>query len=272
MSSPIVAVDHLRVASADVRADCANYRALLGFEPILDGEIEGRPTAIFRTGNVHLVLASPAGGESGLCEICFRIDDRERLRRRLARLGLVLARDAAVDPLAALGEGAATGYLDVLDAGAARGLAVSFVSRRESPAAPVSPRVQGLDHVVIASAGATGTGFFLGAQLGLDLRMDITREDWNGRLMFFRCGDVIVEVFQPLDGAAAADTGHDRFHGLSWRVDDADLAHDALVARGLNVSEVRVGRKPGTRVLTVRDGTAGVATLLLEPAAAGRRA
>ena len=38
----------------------------------------------------------------------------------------------------------------------------------------------------------------------------------------------------------------------------------APAAAGLDVSEVRAGRKPGTRVLTLRDGTCGVPTLLLE--------
>jgi len=36
-------------------------------------------------------------------------------------------------------------------------------------------------------------------------------------------------------------------------------------AAGLDVAEVRLGRKPGTRVFTVRDKTCGVPTLVLEP-------
>jgi len=32
----------------------------------------------------------------------------------------------------------------------------------------------------------------------------------------------------------------------------------------IDVSEVRTGRKPGTRVLTVRTGTCGIPTLLVE--------
>jgi hypothetical protein len=32
----------------------------------------------------------------------------------------------------------------------------------------------------------------------------------------------------------------------------------------VDVSEVRTGRKPGTRVLSVWDGTCGIRTLLLE--------
>jgi hypothetical protein len=36
------------------------------------------------------------------------------------------------------------------------------------------------------------------------------------------------------------------------------------VADGVDVSEIRAGRKPGTRVMTVRNGTCGVPTLLVE--------
>jgi hypothetical protein len=54
--------------------------------------------------------------------------------------------------------------------------------------------------------------------------------------------------------------------GLSWRVADIDAARARLAAAGLDVSEVRGGRKPGTRVMSVRDGTCGINTLLLERA------
>ena len=39
---------------------------------------------------------------------------------------------------------------------------------------------------------------------------------------------------------------------------------------GVDVSEVRTGRKPGTRVMTVRSGTCGVPTLLVQPSAGKR--
>jgi hypothetical protein len=39
------------------------------------------------------------------------------------------------------------------------------------------------------------------------------------------------------------------------------------VADGVEVSEVRTGRKPGTRVMTVRSGTCGVPTLIVQSSA-----
>ena len=81
--------------------------------------------------------------------------------------------------------------------------------------------------------------------------------------MFFRCGDMIVELAHDLK--AGVLSGPDRFGGLSWRVPDAGRAHDRLEAAGFSVSEARPGRKPGTRVFTVRAGTCNVLTLMLEP-------
>jgi hypothetical protein len=55
--------------------------------------------------------------------------------------------------------------------------------------------------------------------------------------------------------------------GLSWRVADIDATRTRLMAAGIDVSEVRTGRKPGTRVLSARSGTCGIHTLLVEPTA-----
>ena len=94
------------------------------------------------------------------------------------------------------------------------------------------------------------------------MALDRSHPDW-GRLMFFRCGDLIVEVVQR-PGNEALRQAHDRLWGLSWRVADIEATRARLVSAGVDVSEVRTGRKPGTRVLTVRNGTCGVPTLLVE--------
>jgi hypothetical protein len=52
--------------------------------------------------------------------------------------------------------------------------------------------------------------------------------------------------------------------GLSWRVADIEATRARLLADGIDVSEVRSGRKPGTRVMSVRGGACGIHTLLLE--------
>jgi hypothetical protein len=93
------------------------------------------------------------------------------------------------------------------------------------------------------------------------MALDRSHPDW-GRLMFFRCGDLIVEiVHRP---GTAVDPAQDRLYGMSWSVDNAEATRDRLLSAGVDVSEVRTGRKPGTRVLTVRSGTCGIPTLLVE--------
>jgi hypothetical protein len=80
--------------------------------------------------------------------------------------------------------------------------------------------------------------------------------------MFFRCGDLIVEVtHRP---GKHADAARDSLWGMTWRVADIDATRERLVASDVDVSEVRNGRKPGTRVMTVKSGTCGIPTLLLE--------
>jgi catechol 2,3-dioxygenase-like lactoylglutathione lyase family enzyme len=128
--------------------------------------------------------------------------------------------------------------------------------------------ISGIDHAVVQSRDADAAIAFYAEGLGLRLALDRRFPDWGMRLCFFRVGGVTIELAQPLDPGASADAPAqgDRLWGLSWRVPDADAAHERLVAAGIDVSPVRKGRKPGTRVLSVKDGTCGVPTLLLEPA------
>ena len=79
------------------------------------------------------------------------------------------------------------------------------------------------------------------------MALDRSHEDW-GQLMFFRCGDLIVELVRR-PGSACRERP-DSCLGLSWRVADVDAARARLAAAGIDVSEVRAGRKPGTRVMT----------------------
>src|SRR5258705_6988034 len=120
-----------------------------------------------------------------------------------------------------------------------------------------------MDHVVVSSADPERAGALYGARLGLDMALDRSHPDW-GRLMFFRCGDLIVEVVHRPGKDAVADKAHDKLWGLIWRVADIDATRARLASAGIDVSDVRTGRKPGPRVLTARNGTCGIPTLLAE--------
>jgi catechol 2,3-dioxygenase-like lactoylglutathione lyase family enzyme len=134
---------------------------------------------------------------------------------------------------------------------------------------PLAPQakgaIAGLDHVVIRTANVDRAVANFGGRLGLDLRLDRANEQWGARQLFFRCGDGVVEFGASLKHPTS-DTP-DSFGGLAWRVTDAPAAQAAIAAAGFDVSEVRTGRKPGTRTFTVRDAPGGVPTICIEQGA-----
>lgn len=143
---------------------------------------------------------------------------------------------------------------------------MSWLSAREGDSDAGLPPggVEALDHVVILSADLEASRSFYGTDLGIRLALDRSFEARGVRLLFFRIGGVTLEIGGRL-GAEPRPEAPDRFGGLAWRVADADAAHARLSADGFDVSGVRPGHKPGTRVLTVRGPVHGVPTLLIEP-------
>jgi catechol 2,3-dioxygenase-like lactoylglutathione lyase family enzyme len=254
----ITGLDHVVIAVRDLSAGVATYETLLNAHASQAQEHDGIASALIATSNVAVELIAPADvgvaaerlraaladGE-GLKSLVFGVSDIGRMHRRCERVGL--APDAVSERVAWRSFRAATERT--------HGVRLFFIERREQLAATSGI---GLDHVVIRTADPERAAALYGARLGLDLRLD--REVAGRRLMFFRCGDAVIEIAQ--DSAAGE---HDRLWGLSWRVENADAERDRLAAAGLDVSEVRKGMKPGTRVFTVRDRTCGVPTLMIEP-------
>ena len=113
---------------------------------------------------------------------------------------------------------------------------------------------------IVRTGDAERTAADLGARVGLDLRLDRRLTEHGFRGLFFRCGDAVVEVAAPIEPTGDPDS----FGGLAWRSADIEATRERLVAGGVEVSEVRTGRKPGTRVATVRDRALGTPTLIIE--------
>ena len=132
--------------------------------------------------------------------------------------------------------------------------------------------VHALDHVVVQTADPDAAKILYGEKLGLRLALDREFPQWHSRMLFFRVGGATVEVVAGAGGSAdeqAPAADRDRLSGLCWRVGDAEAARARLAEEGFDVSEVRPGRKPGTRVFTLRDGSCGIPTLILEAGPAG---
>jgi catechol 2,3-dioxygenase-like lactoylglutathione lyase family enzyme len=283
----ITGLDHIVIAVRDLSAGLTAYETLLGCAASWRAEAPdgGVESAAFRLANVAVELIAPSGVGAmaerlravldatgdGLASLAFAVDDIERAHRRLARLGLdpePIAAGRSVDR----GNGACRRWRRTRAATTATHGVRIFLIQPDAPTAArpaVEPgAVTGLDHVVIRTPDPERAAALYGARLGLDMRLDRSSPEWGTRLMFFRCGDLIVEIAHDL--RAGASSGPDRLWGLSWRVADAEAVRGRLHAAGLDVSEVRPGRKPGTRVFTVRDRTCGVPTLVLEPAGSER--
>ena len=275
----ITGLDHAVILVSDIAAGELAYQTLFARTPAWRNTGDGADRVLFTLDNMTLELMSPNGdgvtadriravlaeqGE-GLASLCFRASDILKMHRRLDRLTLNPEPVAEVESRDAISGATLSWKRTRAATEATRGVRLFFLElAKERPlsvrTAPAS--ITAMDHVVISTADPERAAALYGARLGLDMALDRSHPDW-GRLMFFRCGDLIVEVVhRPND--AAADKAHDRLWGLSWRVADIDATRARLVAAGVDVSEVRTGRKPGTRVLSVRDGTCGIRTLLLE--------
>jgi catechol 2,3-dioxygenase-like lactoylglutathione lyase family enzyme len=274
----IAGLDHLVVLLEDIEAGAKAYQLLLGCAPSWCGASDGAETVLFTLDNMTLELMAPAGhsptaerirgvikvwGE-GLASICFRVGDIEKMHRRLDRVAL------KPDPVTEVesrdtGSGALLRWKRTRAAtDLTRGVRMFFLElaqERPRSAATAAAPIIGLDHVVVSTEDPERAAALYGARLGLDMALDRSHQDW-GQLMFFRCGDLIVEVVKR--PVAGGDQAHDKLWGLSWRVADIDATRARLVADGIDVSEVRAGRKPGTRVMSMRRGTCGIHTLLLE--------
>ncbi|MDD1518114.1 MULTISPECIES: VOC family protein [Bradyrhizobium] len=276
----ITGLDHIVVLVGDIGAASAAYQTLLARAPAWQNSGEGADRVLFTLENMTIELMAPHGfsvtadrmrallgdQEGVLASLCFRVADIGKMHRRLERVALrpdpvaeVESSDAVTDAVLHWKRTRAATELT-------RGVRMFFLEladeRPKSVATDIAP-IEGLDHVVVTTEDSERAAALYGARLGLDLALDRSHQDW-GQLMFFRCGDLIVEVVRR--PVAGGDATHDRLWGLSWRVADIDATRARLIAAGLDVSEVRTGRKPGTRIMTVRNGTCGIQTVLLERA------
>lgn len=136
------------------------------------------------------------------------------------------------------------------------------------PAGPAAAAT--LDHVVINTFSPDRALALYGAKLGLNLALDRSNASWDARLMFFRTGGSTVELAHRL--SKGESQAPDKLWGLSWRVPDIEAAHARLQSAGLQLSDTRPGRRPGSRVFSVKSGTLGVPTLILANEPANRAA
>ncbi len=226
----IDALDHLVIGGP-----AADYELLLGRRATNGG---------LRTGNVGLAFAD---GAAGLQSMVFATADLDEAAKLLERRAVTATREGGT--LAFAGHGVAIGL-------------TTKGSVSPSPlAADEAACVSSLDHVVIHTPDPERAVAFYAGRLGLDLRLDRSNPLWGARLLFFRCGDLVVEISHDLKKGVS--NGPDRLWGLAWRVPDVAKANARLKAAGVEVTAARDGRRPGSQVFTVKSHTGGVPTLVI---------
>ncbi|MGP3707187.1 VOC family protein [Gordonia paraffinivorans] len=241
-------------------ADTARaHAALLGLP---DGSSSGGDSFSVVVGNTELRLRESAGADAegdaafdteddaafdAEHRVYFTVDDLAAARRLLIRRGFPVS-DGQSDP-------GPVGEMTPLGIAEASG----------SEPIPVGD-ITGMDHLVFAGDDRDRAVALFGGVFGLDFRLDQPIGD-AARQLFFRAGDLIVEVVTGIRAAdSPAPSAAASLWGIAWRAPDIEVTHARLSDAGLDVSEIRAGRKKGTRIFTVRERALGTRTVVIGPA------
>ena len=225
--------DRIVIAVPGLTAAMADYQPLLGAKFWSLPADAGRPRAWLGLANVVLEL-------------------HEQAVERAAIIGLVFTGDAAP-----------TTRVEVKNA---RQLAVSICDgreteyfRRDHPEAQ-NPALK-VDHLVLRTADAEACISLFSVGLGIRLALDKNAPQWGGRMLFFRVGKLTLEVIEPKENKPE----NDHFWGIAFQCPDISATAVQLRQCGVELSEVRQGRKPGTEVATVKSHALTIPTLLIQP-------
>lgn len=238
----IDALDHLAVRASFRDGAVGAYETLLGRRAE-----NGR----LRVGNVGVTIEDHAS-TAQLAAMVFATKSLDDAARRLDRRAIPAERD---------------GDLLRLSAEATHGVPIALVERTATPEpSPLlksseAASITTLDHVVVRTPDPERAVALYGGRLGLDLRLDRSNPQWGSRLLFFRCDDLVVEIAHDLGKGVSDDP--DRLWGLSWRTPDIARCNERLRKAGVEVSEPRDGRRPGSQVFTVKSHTANVPTIVI---------
>lgn len=226
--------DRIVLAVPELSTASAQYRQLFGLPPFTRDLAEGESVAWWGLPNTVIELVQ--------CAI-----DRPRLQ------GIVFSAPEAaprvgpfVNPLGLdirLGDGRLTADF-----------------RREQPAAQCADL--SVDHVVLRTDDAQACIDLFTGELGIRLALDRTAPAWGGRMLFFRAGKLTLEVIEAEGDAKSGNS----FWGLAYQCQDLAGTMYRLGERGIAVSAMREGRKPGTLVATLKSHNLEIPTLLIQPA------
>jgi catechol 2,3-dioxygenase-like lactoylglutathione lyase family enzyme len=224
--------DRIVLAVPELRLAIEQYQLLLGRPPWLSSAPDKKPFAWWGLSNTVIELVQYPVLKAAPLGIVFSSSGAEQAEVPLSnRLHIDIR----------LGDGSATADFRRLQPGAqCTGLSV--------------------DHVVLRTGDAEACIDLFGGELGIRLALDTTAPQWGGRMLFFRAGKLTLEVIESADEKAGATA----FWGLAYQCQNLEDFARALADRGVLISDIREGRKPGTRVATVKSHCLGIPTLLIQ--------
>ena len=276
----ISSLDHIILAVDDLQDAEKNYKNILGIKPSWRGLHKelGTANVIFNFKNTYLELLSAEGegvgadlvnesikknGE-GLAGIVLNTKDISKASKRLKDLGFLVG-----DVLTGEGKNKDTNdirnwkYL-FLPQELTRNLFLFLIEHTKGilPQDEKFPSgsINKLDHVVINTNDADGFINIYQDIFNIRLALDRIIEHWKSRMLFFRVNKTTIEVIEKKDDKDPNDS----LWGLAWEVESIKDAHERLVSKGVEVTEIKKGLKENTLVATVKSHTHNVPTLLIE--------
>ena len=274
-------LDHLVIAVSDLDSAVESYTKLFGYGPSWRGVHEqlGTANALFPVENTYLELLASNGNEGagaamikatlelngeGLAGLVLGTSNIQDLKESLLESGVEL-QDLALGEGVDSDQGLKRTWKNLfLPFSLTRGM-FAFIIQHESGELPsvhgrTSSTINKLDHVVVNTNDPEGFKGLYGDTFGIRLALDQTVEKWGGRMLFFRLNHTTIEVI----GKPDEDDPADKLWGLAWSVEDLKATHQRLVKEGLEISEVKAGRKENTLVCSVKSDTCNVPTLLIQ--------
>ena len=276
----ISSLDHIILAVDDLQDAEKNYKNILGIEPSWRGLHKelGTANVIFNFKNTYLELLSAEGegvgadlvnesikknGE-GLAGIVLNTKDISKASKKLKDLGFLVG-----DVLTGEVKNKDTNdirnwkYL-FLPQELTRNLFLFLIEHTKGilPQDEKFPpgSINKLDHVVINTNDADGFINIYQDIFNIRLALDRIIEHWKSRMLFFRLNKTTIEVIEKKD----RKDPNDSLWGLAWEVKSIKDAHERLVSKGVEVTEIKKGLKENTLVATIKSHTHNVPTLLIE--------
>lgn len=274
-------LDHLVIAVNDLDSAIDSYTKLFGYGPSWRGIHRqlGTANALFPVENTYLELLASNGEEGagaamikatlelngeGLAGLVLGTSNINDLKESLLASGVEL-QDLSLGEGVDSDQGLKRTWKNLfLPFSLTRGM-FAFIIQHETGELPAvhgrsSSTINKLDHVVVNTNDPEGFKSLYGDTFGIRLALDQTVEKWGGRMLFFRLNHTTIEVI----GKPNEDDPADKLWGLAWSVEDLKATHQRLVKEGIEISEVKAGRKENTLVCTVKSDTCNVPTLLIE--------